>query len=62
MQYRIANLKSTEKRDKEFKSDSIIIKKWSPTYLSPEFETVLDNSLTFIIKVYKWLLPEDHET
>ena len=39
-----------------------MIKKWSATYLSPEFEIVLDNSLTFIIKVYKWLLAEDHET
>ena len=39
-----------------------MIKKWSPTYLSPEFEIVLDNSLTFMIKVHKWLLPEDHET
>ena len=52
LQSRIANLKSV-KNLKEFKHDSVLIKKWSPTYLLPEFEIILDHSLAFTIKVYK---------
>ena len=52
LQSRIANLKSV-KNLKEFKHDSVLIKKWSPTYLLPEFEIILDYSLAFTIKVYK---------
>ena len=47
-QSKIVYLKSV----KEFKRDSITIKKWSPTYLLPESEIILD-SLAFTIKVYK---------
>ena len=62
LQSRISKLKSVENFKKEFKRDSVTIKKQSPTYLLPEFEIILDNSLAFTIKVYKWLLPEVHET
>ena len=62
LQSRIANLKSVENLKKEFQRDSITIKNQSPTYLLPEFEIILDNSLAFTIKVYEWLLPEVHET
>ena len=41
LQTRIANLKSL-KNLKEFKRDSVLIKKQSPTYLLPEFEIILD--------------------
>ena len=62
LQSRIPNLKSVENLKKKFKRDSITIKKQVPTYLLPEFEVILDNSLVFTIKVYEWLLPETHET
>ena len=57
LQSRIANLKSVENLKKEFKRDSVTIKQ-SPTYLLPEFEIILGNSLAFTIKVYEWLLAE----
>ena len=50
LQSRIAYLKSVKNLKKEFKRDSITIKKWSPTYLLPEFEIILD-SLAFTIKI-----------
>ena len=53
LQSRIAYLKSIKNLKKEFKRDSITIKKWSPTYLLPEFEIILDSSLAFTIKVYE---------
>ena len=62
LQSRISKLKSVENFKKEFKRDSVTIKKQSPTYLLPEFEIILDNSLAFTIKLYEWLLPEVHET
>ena len=62
LQSRISKLKSVENFKKEFKRDSVTIKKQSPTYMLPEFEIILDNSLAFTIKVYEWLLPEVHET
>ena len=62
LQSRISKLKSEENFKKEFKRDSVTIKKQSPTYLLPEFEIILDNSLAFTIKLYEWLLPEVHET
>ena len=62
LESRIANLKTVENLKEKFKRDSIMIKKWRPTYLLPEFEIILDNSLAFTIRVYKWRLPEDHET
>ena len=62
LQSRISKLKSVENFKKEFKRDSVTIKKQSPTYLLPEFEIILDNSLAFTIKVYEWLLPKFHET
>ena len=37
LQSRIANFKSVENLKKEFKRDSVTIKKQSPTYLLPEF-------------------------
>ena len=49
---RIVCLKSVKNLKKEFKRDSVTIKKWSPTYLLPEFKIILDN-LEFIIKVYE---------
>ena len=52
LQSRIAYLKSVKNLKKEFKRDSITIKKWSPTYLLPEFEIILDG-LAFAIKVYE---------
>ena len=62
LQSRISKLKSVENFKKEFKRDSVTIKKQSPTYLLHEFEIILDNSLAFTIKLYEWLLPEVHET
>ena len=62
LQSRISKLKSVENFKKEFKRDSVTIKKQSPTYLLPKFEIILDNSLAFTIKLYEWLLPEVHET
>ena len=62
LQSRISKLKSVENFKKEFNRDSVTIKKQSPTYLLPEFEIILDNSLAFTIKLYEWLLPEVHET
>ena len=53
LQSKIAYLKSVKNLKKEFKRDSITIKKWSPTYLLPEFEIILDSSLAFTIKVYE---------
>ena len=44
---------------REFKRDSVTIKKWS--LMLPAFEMILDNKLAFTIKVCEWLLPEDHE-
>ena len=52
LQSRITYLKSVKNLKKEFKRDSITIKKWSPTYLLPEFEIILD-SLAFTIKIYE---------
>ena len=52
LQSRIAYLKSVKNLKKEFKPDSITIKNWSPTYLLPEFEIILD-SLAFTTKVYE---------
>ena len=62
LQSRISKLKSVENFKKDFKRDSVKIKRQSPPYLLPEFEIILDNSLTFTIKVYEWLLPEVHKT
>ena len=50
---RIAYLKLVRTLRKEFKPDSVMIKKWSATCLLPGFETILDNSLAFTIKEYK---------
>ena len=50
LQSRITYLKSVKNLKKEFKRDSVTIKKWSPTYLLPEFEIIL-GSLVFTIKV-----------
>ena len=52
LQNRIAYLKSVKNLKKEFKRDSITIKKWSPTYLLPKFKIILD-SPAFTIKVYE---------
>ena len=52
LQSRIAYLKLVKNLMKKFKCDLIKIKKWSPTYLLPEFEIILD-SLAFAIKVYE---------
>ena len=52
LQSRIAYLKSVKNFKKECKRDSITIKKWSSTYLLPEFEIILD-SVAFTIKVYE---------
>ena len=52
LQSRIAYLKSVKNLKKEFKRDSVMIEKWSPTSLLPEFEIILD-SLAFAIKVYE---------
>ena len=55
LQSRITYLKSVKNLKKEFKRDPITIKKWSPTYLLPEFEIILE-SLAFtklwLLKVY----------
>ena len=56
---RIANFKTVENLKREFKRDSVTIKKWS--LMLPAFEMILDNKLAFTIKVCEWLLPEDHE-
>ena len=48
LQNRIAYLKSVKKFKKEFKRDSTMIKKCSPTYLLPEFEI-----MAFTTKVYE---------
>ena len=39
----------------------MLIKRLSDSFLLPEFELVIDDSLGFTIKVYGCLLPEDHE-
>ena len=62
LQSRIANLESVENMKKKFKRDSVTINNWSPTYLLPNFEIIIDNNLAYTIKVYEWLLPEDHQT
>ena len=49
LQSRIAYLRSVKNLKKEFKRDSIAIKKGSPSYLLPEFKIILDSSLAFII-------------
>ena len=51
LQSRIAYLKSVKNLKKEFKRDSVTIKKGSPTYLLPEFKITLDNRLALTIKV-----------
>ena len=56
------NLKSTEDLKKEFKRDSITIKKIESYLLIAWVQIILDNSLAFTIKVYEWLLPKFHET
>ena len=52
LQSRIAYIKSVKNLKEEFKRDSVTIKNWSPTYLLPEFEILLD-SLAFAVKVYE---------
>ena len=51
LQTRIVNLKSVENLKKAFKRDSITNKKQTPTYLLPEFEIILGNSLAFTIRM-----------
>ena len=51
LQSRIAYLRSVKNLKKEFKRDSITIKKGSPSYLLLEFKIILDSSLVFTIKV-----------
>ena len=53
LQSKIAYLKLVKNLKKEFKRDSVTIKKQSPTYLLPEIEIILDNSLAFTIKLYE---------
>lgn len=62
LQSSITSLKPVEDWKKELKCDSITIKRWNATYLLPEFESSLFICWLLQLKVYEWLLPEDHET
>lgn len=42
-------------------NDRIVIKRLRDSFLLPELELIIDDSLGFTIKVYGCLLPEDHE-
>ena len=45
----------------EIGTGQISFKKFKVPYIVPEFEVIIDDSLGFILYVYGWMLPEDHE-
>ena len=58
---RVKSLKTLFTWKLEQLNDRMLIKRLSDSFLLPEFELVIDDSLGFTIKVYGCLLPEDHE-
>ena len=45
----------------EIGTGRISFKKFKVPYIVPEFEVIIDDSLGFMLYVYGWMLPEDHE-
>ena len=58
---RVKSLKTLSTWKLEQLNDRMLIKRLSDSFLLPELELVIDDSLGFTIKVYGCLLPEDHE-
>lgn len=42
-------------------SKELTLKKIQEPWTYPEFEIVIDDSLGYTVKIFQWLLPEDHE-
>ena len=58
---RVKSLKTLSTWKLEQLNDRMLIKRLSDSFLLPELELIIDDSLGFAIKVFGCLLPEDHE-
>ena len=61
LRVRVKSLKTISISSLEEMNDRIVIKRLRDSFLLPELELIVDDSLGFTIKVYGCLLPEDHE-
>ena len=57
---RTLELKSLRDWNIKLLTDRLVVKKMLDTFLIPEFEIIIDDSLGFTINVYGCFLPEDH--
>ena len=58
---RVKSLKTLSTWKLEQLNDRMLIKRLSDSFLLPELELIIDDSLGFTVKVFGCLLPEDHE-
>ena len=58
---RIKCLKSICEWTVEQRSDRVVLQKMKECFQLPEFDLIIDDILGYIITVYGWFLPEDHE-
>lgn len=57
---RLMSIKSLEHWDKRILEDKIILKKMDGVCVLPKTEIIIDDSLSFTVKVYSCYLPTDH--
>ena len=58
---RIVNLKLSDTWDINIQNNLVIATFMSADHLLPKFEIFIDQSLSFSLRVYGWMLPKDHE-
>ena len=58
---RIVNLKLSDTWDINIQNNLVIATFISADHLLPKFEIFIDQSLSFSLRVYGWMLPKDHE-
>ena len=44
----------------KIEENGVTLTKYQWPYLLPKFEVIIDESLAYIISVFKWYLPDDH--
>lgn len=58
---RVHTLKSLSSWSVQEQEDRILLRKMKNTFLLPEVEIMIDDSLGYTISIFGWLIPEDHE-
>ena len=47
-------------RDIEYLDDRVVLRKQEKDCFLPKFKVCIDDSRAYTVKVYNWLIPEDH--